>query len=112
MGKKMLENLGYKVSIKSDSQSAFEEFKANPDKYSLVVTDQNMPGMPGTDLSMKMKQIRPEIKIIIITGFADNLSDEVLLQSDIAEVILKPMILGDFSKVIRRVLDTQNLKTT
>jgi signal transduction histidine kinase/ActR/RegA family two-component response regulator len=112
MGKKMLENLGYKVSIKSDSQSALEEFKANPNKYSLVVTDQNMPGMPGTDLSMKMKEIRPGIKIIIITGFSDNLSDEVLSQSGISEVILKPMILDDFSKVIRRVLDTEKLKKT
>jgi signal transduction histidine kinase/ActR/RegA family two-component response regulator len=110
MGKKMLENLGYKVSIKGDSQSALEEFKANPDKYSLVVTDQNMPGMPGTVLSMKLKAIRPGIKIIIITGFADNLSDEVLSQSGISEVILKPMILDDFSKVIRRVLDTEKLK--
>ena len=110
MGKKMLENLGYKVSIKSDSLAALEEFKANPDKYSLVVTDQNMPGMPGTKLSMKMKEIRPGIKIIIITGFADNLSDDVLSQSGISEVILKPMILDDFSKVIRRVLDTDKIK--
>jgi signal transduction histidine kinase/ActR/RegA family two-component response regulator len=106
MGKKMLESLGYKVTIKSESQSALEEFIANPGKYALLVTDQNMPGMPGTDLTMKMKEVQPGLKAIIITGFADNLSEEMLSRSGIAEVILKPMILDDFSKVIRRVLDS------
>ena len=105
MGKKMLENLGYKVSITSDSISALEEFKKDPDKYSLLVTDQNMPNITGTELAIMMKKIRPQIKVIIITGYADNLSEEVLSQSGISEVILKPMILDDFSKVIRRVLD-------
>jgi signal transduction histidine kinase/ActR/RegA family two-component response regulator len=106
MGKKMLENLGYKVTTKSDSISALEEFKSSPDKYALLVTDQNMPAMAGTDLAIKMREIKPKLKVIVITGFADNLSDEVLSKSGIAEVILKPMILEDFSKVIRRVLDT------
>ncbi|HEX2920825.1 MAG TPA: ATP-binding protein [Bacteroidales bacterium] len=110
MGKKMLENLGYKVSIRSDSQAALEEFKAHPDKYSLLVTDQNMPVLSGTDLAREMHQIRPEFKIIIITGFADNLSDEILTSHGVSEVILKPMILDDFSKVIRRVLDKKQIK--
>ncbi len=105
MGKKMLENLGYKVTIKSDSISALEEFKNNPKKYSLLVTDQNMPNIPGTELTSRMKEINPGLKAIIITGYADNLSEEVLTQNGISEVILKPMRLDDFSKVIRAVLD-------
>ncbi len=108
MGKKMLENLGYKVSIKSDSLSALEEFKNFPGKYSLLVTDQNMPNISGTELASRMKEIQPGLKVIIITGFADNLSEEVLSRCGISEVILKPMILDDFSKVIRRVLDNSN----
>jgi signal transduction histidine kinase/ActR/RegA family two-component response regulator len=105
MGKKMLENLGYKVSISSSSISALEEFKKDPDRYSLLVTDQSMPDISGTELAVLMKEIQPSLKIIIITGYADNLSDEDLSKSGISEVILKPMILDDFSKVIRRVLD-------
>ena len=108
MGKKMLEKLGYKVSITSNSITALEEFKKDPDKYSLLVTDQSMPNISGTALAILMKEIQPDLKVIIITGFADNLSDEVLSQSGISEVILKPMILDDFSKVIRRVLDQNN----
>lgn len=111
MGKKMLETLGYKVSIKSDSLSALEEFKKDPNKYSLLVTDQSMPNITGTELATLMKEIRPGFKVIIITGFADNLSEKELTKSGISEVILKPMRLDDFSKVIRRVLDSNNIKT-
>lgn len=107
MGKKMLETLGYTVSVKSDSFSALDEFTEDPDKFALLVTDQNMPGMTGTELTLRMKQLRPELKAIIITGFADNLSEEVLSEAGISEVILKPMVLDDFSKVIRRVLDSK-----
>ena len=111
MGKKMLENLGYKVSISSSSLSALEEFKKDPDRYSLLVTDQSMPNLTGTELAVLMKEIKPDLKIIIITGYADSLSDELISQTGISEVILKPMILDDFSKVIRRVLDKNNFNT-
>ena len=111
MGKKMLENLGYKVSISSNSTSALEEFKKEPDRYSLLVTDQSMPDISGTELAAKMKEIRPELRVIIITGYSENLSDEILAQSGVSEVILKPMKMDDFSKVIRRVLD-KNIKQT
>lgn len=112
MGKKMLENLGYKVSISSDCTSALNEFRKNPGRYSLLVTDQNMPSMLGTDLAHRMREIQPDLKVIIITGYSDNLSEEVLSQNGISEVILKPMILDDFSKVIRRVLNNSNIKTS
>lgn len=108
MGKKMLENLGYKVTIRTDSQSALDDFSSNPRKYALLVTDQNMPGLTGTDLAQKMRLIQPDFKVIIITGFADNLSGELLARSGISDVILKPMVLDDFSKIIRRVLDRKN----
>ena len=105
LGKKMLENLGYQVSIQSDSMAALEEFRNDPQKYSLLVTDQNMPKITGTELTSKIREIRPDLKVIIITGYAEYLSDEMILKHGISEVILKPMILSDFSKTIRRVLD-------
>jgi signal transduction histidine kinase/CheY-like chemotaxis protein len=105
MGKKMLENLGYKVTIKTDSLSALEEFKLHPSKYSLLVTDQTMPRMFGTELAALMKEIRPELKVIIITGYIDKLSEDLMNETGISEIIMKPLILSDFSKVIRKVLD-------
>ena len=109
MGKKMLEKLGYKVSISSDSLSALEEIKKYPKKYSLLITDQKMPKMEGTKLASKMKKISPGLKVIIITGYSDNLSKEVLSKNGISEVIFKPMVLDDFSKVVRTVLDSNDI---
>jgi signal transduction histidine kinase/ActR/RegA family two-component response regulator len=109
MGKKMLEKLGYKVSIKSDSLSALEEIKKYPKKYSLLITDQKMPKMQGTELASRMKEISPRLKVIIITGYSDNLSEEVLSKNGISEVIFKPMVLDDFSKVVRIVLDSNDI---
>jgi len=107
MGKKMLESLGYSVDIRSNSQSALKEFKANPSKYDLLVTDQAMPKMLGTELAAKMKEIRPELKVIVITGYSDTFKDILHVKNGISEIIYKPIILSDFSKVIRRVLDDQ-----
>ena len=111
MGKKMLENLGYKVTIKSDSLSALEEFRKNPGMFSLLVTDQSMPFMNGTELAGMMKALNSDLSVIIITGFADNISEDELLRSSISEVILKPMRMDDFSKAIRKVLDANKIKT-
>jgi signal transduction histidine kinase/ActR/RegA family two-component response regulator len=110
MGKKMLENLGYKVSIFSDSTVALEEFTNDPGKYSLLVTDQNMPNITGTDLATAMRKIKPVLKVIIITGYSENLSEDLLSDAGVSQVILKPMILNDFSKVIRSVIDNEKLK--
>jgi DNA-binding NarL/FixJ family response regulator len=70
-----------------------------------------MPNVPGTELASRLREIDPDLKVIIITGYSDKFSEELLSQSGISEVILKPMILDDFSKVIRRVLDNYTFKT-
>jgi signal transduction histidine kinase len=105
MGKKMLEQLGYKVTTRTNTSEAFEEFKRNPGKYSLLVTDQTMPKMLGTELAGKMRKINPNLKVIIITGYIDKLSDATKSKTGSYEMILKPIKLSEFSKVIRKVLD-------
>jgi signal transduction histidine kinase/ActR/RegA family two-component response regulator len=111
MGKRMLENLGYKVTIYRDSISALEEFMNNPKKYSLLIADQNMADISGTELAYRMKKMHPTLKAIIITGFPDNLSEEMVSEIGISEIILKPMSLDDFSKTIRTVLDRSDINT-
>jgi DNA-binding NtrC family response regulator len=63
--------------------------------------------MLGTELAAKMKEIRPELKVIVITGYSDTFQDILHTKNGISEIIYKPIILSDFSKVIRRVLDDQ-----
>ncbi len=110
MGKRMLESLGYSVDIESDSQKAFLDFKKDPYKYDLLVTDQAMPKMMGTELIGKMKQIRPDMKAIIITGYQDSIPSDTIEQFGIAEIISKPLILSEFSELIGKVLDQKKLR--
>ena len=105
MGKKMLETLGYSVNIQTDTRKAVAEFEENYKKYDLLVTDQTMPHMLGTDMARHFRQIKSDLKVIIITGYSNSISAELLEREGIDELVIKPLILSDFSKVIRRVLD-------
>ncbi len=111
MGKKMLESLGYTVDIRTDGFSALHEIQTNKQKYDLLVTDQNMPKMLGTDLVRRAKKIRPDLKIILITGYEDSIKEGSVSEYDIAEIIMKPLILSEFSKTIRNVLDAKTKKS-
>ncbi|MCD6201172.1 MAG: response regulator [Bacteroidales bacterium] len=108
IGKKMLESLGYSVTIRTDGNRAFQEFKAHPDEYDLLVTDQVMPGLLGTNLAAKFRQLNPKLKVIIITGAKESINEKIIEDYKIDELLLKPLKISEFSKVIRKVLDEKN----
>lgn len=112
MGKKMLESLGYSVTIKTDGQRAWQEFKDHPEEYDLLVTDQTMPGVLGTDLASRFRQLNPKLKVIIITGTHNSVNEQMLEDFKIDELLLKPLKISEFSKVIRKVLDENRNKQT
>ena len=105
MGKKMLESLGYSVEIRTDGYSALKDLRNDPDKYDLLVTDQAMPKMLGTELVKAARLIREDLKVIIITGFRDAIPNNAMIELGVSEIISKPLIISDFSKLIREVLD-------
>lgn len=107
MGKKMLESLGYSVTVKTDGHRAWQEFKEHPDEYDLLVTDQTMPGVLGTDLANKFRQLNPKLKVIIITGTYNSVNEQMLEDYKIDEMLLKPLKISEFSKIIRKVLDNE-----
>ena len=108
IGKKMLESLGYSVTIRNDGNRAFQEFKRHPEDYDLLVTDQIMPGLLGTNLAAKFRQLNPKLKVIIITGAKESINEKIINDYQIDELLLKPLKLSEFSKVIRDVLDHNN----
>ncbi len=110
IGKKMLESLGYSVTIRTDGNRAFQEFKRHPEDYDLLVTDQIMPGLLGTNLAAKFRQLNPKLKVIIITGAKESINEKMLDDYQIDELLLKPLKLSEFSKVIRDVLDKNRNK--
>ncbi len=108
MGKRMLETLGYTVDIKTDSLEALKVFRQDPQKYDLIVTDQAMPKMMGTELVVELKQIKPDVKAIIITGYQESIPANAIEQYEIADIISKPLILSEFSELIGKVLSQDN----
>jgi len=112
MGKRMLESLGYTVDIKTDSEEALNVFRKDPYKYDLLVTDQAMPKLIGTELIGELKRIRPELKTIIITGYQESIPSNAMKQYGIADIISKPLILSEFSELIRKVLSQEIKKAS
>lgn len=112
IGQDMLERLGYHVTVRTNSLAALESFQNQPDQYDLVITDQTMPGMTGADLARRMIQIRPNIPIILCTGYSSIMSEEKAKAIGIKEFAFKPLTKTDIAKLTRKVLDTDSSTTT
>ncbi len=105
MGKAMLSRLGYKVTASNSSLDALVAFQSQPDNFDLVITDQTMPGMTGVDLAKRLLQIRPDLPIILCTGFSSIVSEEKAKSCGIKGFCLKPLTKKDLSVKIRSLLD-------
>ena len=104
--KQILGRLGFDVIAKTSSIDALETFQEEPDKFDLVITDQVMPNMTGTQLAEKLISIRSDIPIILCSGFPEDVSPDQLESIGIREFILKPVTRQEIAKIIRRVLGT------
>ena len=103
--KAMLEKLGYTVTADNSSIHALEFFKNNPSDMDIVITDQTMPDMTGRELAAELKSIRPDIPIILCTGYSDQINEENARTMGISAFLLKPIIMRDISRTIREILD-------
>ena len=108
MEQRILERLGYRVAMRTGSVDALEAFKANPDTFDLVVTDMNMPNMTGVQLAREIKKVRPEIPIILCTGFSYQVNEEKSKALGIQGFLVKPVIKKEIAGIIRKVLDKLN----
>jgi PAS domain S-box-containing protein len=106
MIKEILERLGYRVTVRTSSLEAMATFQNHVDQFDLVITDQTMPGMTGMDLARRMIQMRPDIPIILCTGFSTQISEEKAKAAGIREFALKPLTKSDLASLIRKVLGT------
>jgi PAS domain S-box-containing protein len=105
MGKQMLERLGYEVASRTSSIEALELFRAQPDRFDLVITDMTMPNMTGEKLAAEIMNIRPDIPIILCTGFSEHISEEKAKEMGIRTFVMKPLARRDLAGTIRKVLD-------
>ena len=101
---KILTDGGYDVEGATNSLDAMERFRADPGGVDLVITDQTMPGLTGTALSREMLRVRPDLPIILCTGFSELISRDKAKALGISEFIMKPISATELLRVIHRLL--------
>jgi len=107
MEKQMLERLGYQVVSRTSSVEALEAFRENPDKFDMVITDMAMPNMSGDRLASEVVKIRPNIPILLCTGFSERMPEEKAKSMGIKGFLMKPIVMKDLSNKIHEVLDNK-----
>ena len=105
LARQLLESLGYGVDTRTTGVEALALFRAQPDRFDLVITDMRLPGMTGERLAENIKKIRRDTPIILCTGFGEDISKERARRMGVREVLLKPLVDIDLTKTIRKVLD-------
>jgi len=102
---KILENLGYRVTGFADSREALTAFKTHPDEFDLIISDMTMPYLSGTEFAKAVLAEKPDVPILICTGFSEMVNRLKIAKSGIRKVILKPIIRSEIAMGIREVLD-------
>ena len=105
VGQEMLESLGYDVVARTSSIEALKTFQMQPDRFDLVITDMTMSNMTGADLAREIMRIRPDVPVILCTGFSEAISEEKAKAMGIRAFVMKPVVRREIAEVIRRVLD-------
>ena len=99
--KPMLDRLGYTVTATTDPLEALSLFKDHPQDFDLVLTDETMPGLTGAKLAEAMLRLRPDLPIILTTGFSDSLREEEAFAAGIRGFIMKPFSASEIAEKIR-----------
>lgn len=109
LNQQRLERLGYTVVPKTDPLEALDFFHANPDQIDLVITDMTMPRMTGDRLTQEILNIRPDMPIILCTGYSNRISEERAKEIGIRKYIEKPIEMENLARTVREVLDGRNI---
>lgn len=104
-----LQNLGYQVETENDPLSALVTFQSDPYAFDLIITDMSMPRMNGAELSLAILKIRPDIPIVMLSGFADLMDKEKATAMGLRDFLLKPLRRGVLAETVSKALS--DLKT-
>ena len=101
----LLGDLGYRVRAFTDGADALAAFAADPGGVDLVITDMTMPRMTGDTLALELKWRRPELPVILCTGYSEKLTPEVVAELGVDAFVMKPVSPARLSQIMREVLD-------
>ena len=94
----------YDVVTRTSSVEALELFRTDPDRFDLVITDMTMPKMTGDQLARELMKVRPNMPIILCTGFSPKISEEKAKEIGIKAFAMKPLVRRDMARTVRKAL--------
>jgi signal transduction histidine kinase len=103
--KGLLEMIGYRVVACNDSREGLDLFRADPDRFQLVITDYTMPHMTGIALAERLLALKPDLAVVLATGYGDRITPEILASTGIRGFIQKPASKQILCKAVRDALD-------
>ncbi|HEV7574854.1 MAG TPA: ATP-binding protein [Caldimonas sp.] len=102
LGEEMLAALGYEPAGYTSSVEALAAFEAEPERFDAVLTDETMPHMSGSQLTARMRRIRPDIPILLMSGYVGANIAALARQANVNELLAKPLVSGDIAKALAR----------
>ena len=102
---RILGQLGYEVTAKNSSVEALELFQLNPNEFDLIISDVTMPHMTGDRLAYEVMQIKPDIPVILCSGYNNKISNSSVEEIGVKAFVTKPVVKADLAKIVRAVLD-------
>jgi len=104
LAKRVLERMGYRVTEFTAASQALEAFRSSPDDFDAVVTDLAMPEMPGHELVRELLRIRPDVPIIMTSGYIRPADSELARRLGVRDLILKPNDVEELAQALHRIL--------
>jgi PAS domain S-box-containing protein len=103
-GESALKRMGFTVEVANHPLDALDIFQKKPEAFDIVVTDQVMPSMMGSDLAMRIKAVRPDVPVVLFTGFSDRIVEADARRAGIQDVLYKPLIGEQLAKAVMAAL--------
>jgi PAS domain S-box-containing protein len=104
VGKRRLAQIGYHAQVAASPEEALKLLADASARFDLVITDYSMPGMTGLELGAAVRELRPELPVILLTGFIDDIDDAVLAASGVQCVLRKPVLGTELAEACAAVL--------
>ena len=104
LGEEMMAELGYEPVGFASSTAALASFRAAPQRFHVVVSDEAMPEMTGSEMAREIRRIRPDIPIVLMSGYVSPALTARALDVDALEVLAKPLLLSDIARSLANAL--------
>ncbi len=108
VGLEILESMGYQVLVAGSGKAAIEVYKENQDKIDMIILDTIMPEMGGNETYQQLREINPQVKVLLSSGYGIDDQAVQMLALDCDGFIQKPFNMKDLSKSTRAILDKEN----